>query len=122
MNSHCVSSSSLSSDEKNAFFTRRAVFLSAVQRGDCSQIISLLQSARDFNVNLIDGQGQTPLHQCCMNGNLELVKILVRHGADVRLANRDGWSPLHIASFCGNYHIVMYLVGNANADSPYSDS
>jgi ankyrin repeat protein len=65
-----------------------------------------------LNVNFVDSDGQTPLHQSCMDGNLEVVKLLVRHGADVRLANRDGWSPLHVASFCGFYDIVSYLVGN----------
>ncbi|KAI8518148.1 hypothetical protein Bbelb_041650 [Branchiostoma belcheri] len=51
------------------------------------------------NVNVFDPEGQTALHQSVLDGNLELVKLLVKFGADVRLANRDGWSALHIAAY-----------------------
>nr|KAG5706636.1 hypothetical protein BaRGS_005706 [Batillaria attramentaria] len=43
-----------------------------------------------INLNVFDTEGQTALHQSCQLGNLELVKLLVKFGADVRLANRDG--------------------------------
>ena len=58
-----------------------------------------------------DTEGQTALHHCCLDGNLELVKLLVKFGADTRLANRDGWSPYHIATFSGHRDIVLYLIG-----------
>uniref|UniRef100_A0A8C9UEA2 Uncharacterized protein n=1 Tax=Serinus canaria TaxID=9135 RepID=A0A8C9UEA2_SERCA len=47
-----------------------------------------------FNVNSFGPEGQTALHQSVIDGNLELVKLLVKFGADIRLANRDGWSAL----------------------------
>ncbi|NXR67907.1 NARPA protein, partial [Rhadina sibilatrix] len=58
-------------------------------------------------------EGQTALHQSVIDGNLELVKLLVKFGADIRLANRDGWSALHIAAFGGHQDIVLYLITKA---------
>ncbi|KAF7241084.1 Notch-regulated ankyrin repeat-containing protein [Varanus komodoensis] len=62
-------------------------------------------------------QGQTALHQSVIDGNLELVKLLVKFGADIRLANRDGWSALHIAAFGGHQDIVLYLIAKAKYSS-----
>ncbi|XP_064227496.1 notch-regulated ankyrin repeat-containing protein [Aotus nancymaae] len=59
-------------------------------------------------------EGQTALHQSVIDGNLELlVKLLVKFGADIRLANRDCWSALHIAAFGGHQDIVLYLITKA---------
>ena len=87
-------------------------FHEAVRKGDQSEWTRLLRgcSCTGVNVNVFDGEGQTPLHQSVLDGNLELVKLLVKFGADVRLANRDGWSALHIASYGGHEDIVLYLI------------
>ena len=91
------------------------VFLEAVRKGDMSQLHRLLDELRaGVDVNGYNGDGQTALHQSCLSGNLDLVKLLVTFGADVRLANRDGWSALHIAAWKGHRDIALYLI-NANA-------
>ena len=33
-------------------------------------------------------------------GNVEIVRILVKHGADVAARTNNGWTPLHCASSC----------------------
>ncbi|NXB67230.1 NRARP protein, partial [Struthidea cinerea] len=85
------------------------VFQEAVRRGNTKELQSLLQNMTncEFNVNSFGPEGQTAL------GNLELVKLLVKFGADIRLANRDGWSALHIAAFGGHQDIVLYLITKA---------
>ncbi len=86
-------------------------FHEAVRKGDQSEWSRLLRGCcRGVNVNVFDGEGQTPLHQSVIDGNLELVKLLVQFGADVRLANRDGWNALHIATYGGHDDIVLYLI------------
>ena len=62
------------------------------------------------NVDVFTADGQTALHRCCRSGNLELVKILVSYGADVRLATRDGWTALHIAVGAGHRDVVRFLL------------
>ncbi|GCB76398.1 notch-regulated ankyrin repeat-containing protein A [Scyliorhinus torazame] len=91
------------------------LFQEAVRRGNTRELQSLLQNMPDghLNVNSFGPEGQTALHQSVIAGNLELVKLLVKFGADIRLANRDGWSALHIAAFGGHQDIVLYLITKA---------
>lgn len=98
-------------------YRHQQVFLEAVRRGDMSQLRRLLDELRaSVDVNGYNVEGQTALHQSCMSGNLDIVKLLVTCGADVQLANRDGWSALHIAAWKGHRDIALYLI-NANARS-----
>ncbi|XP_077986466.1 notch-regulated ankyrin repeat-containing protein-like [Glandiceps talaboti] len=91
------------------------VFQEAVKNGDTNELARLLETSRqDVNVNSYDCEGQTALHQSVLDGNLELVKVLVRFGADVKLANRDGWNALHIAAYGGHEDIALYLIAYLN--------
>ena len=86
-------------------------FLLAVRHGNKAELERLLETMHGtINVNLYDTEGQTALHQSCEDGNFELVKLLVKFGADVKLANRDGWNALHIAAFMGHQDIALYLI------------
>lgn len=90
------------------------IFQKAVRDGDPLEIKRILQRWEgSVNINFFDQEGQTALHQSCMDGNLELVKLLVKFGADIRLANRDGWSALHIAAYGGHQEIALYLIANS---------
>ena len=89
------------------------VFQEVVKNGDSLELQRLLEERHGkVNVNLYDTEGQTALHQGCMDGNLDLVKVLVSFGADVRLANRDGWSALHVAAYGGHQDIAFYLINS----------
>ncbi|BFZ19958.1 hypothetical protein BsWGS_22997 [Bradybaena similaris] len=89
----------------------QVIFREAVQNGDTTELQRILEEREGkINVNLFDKEGQTALHHSCFKGNLELVKLLVRFGADVRLANRDGWNPLHIAAYGGHNDIFLFLM------------
>ena len=50
--------------------------------------------------------GLTPLHQGVLEGNLQAVKLLVMHGADVNRPDSDTWTPLHAACAEGHAEIV----------------
>lgn len=92
-------------------------FLHAVRDGNKAELQRLLETKdHKFNINVYDTEGQTALHQSCIDGNFELVKLLVKFGADVKLANRDGWNALHIAAYGGHQEIALYLISaNRNA-------
>ncbi|XP_072880733.1 notch-regulated ankyrin repeat-containing protein-like [Hemitrygon akajei] len=93
----------------------QCMFQEAVRRGNTRELQSLLQNITNchFNVNSFGPEGQTALHQSVIAGNLELVKLLVKFGANVCLANRDSWSALRIAAFGGHQDIVLYLNSKA---------
>jgi hypothetical protein len=73
----------------------------------------LEEHAECVNLNLYSSEGLTPLQEVCQEGgegSAELARLLVRFGADTRMASRDGWSPVHMASFSGNSALLLFLL------------
>ncbi|NXD07537.1 ANR16 protein, partial [Nothocercus nigrocapillus] len=52
----------------------------------------------------------TPLMMACTKANLEVIKLLVEHGANPLLKNKDGWNCFHIASREGHLPVLQYLL------------
>ena len=54
--------------------------------------------------------GESPLHAAIMGGHVEVVKSLVRHGADIMLKNQDGTSCLElgISSLVDSIHEYFF--------------
>ena len=71
----------------------------------------LVHHSEDIDVNQYNHDGQTALQQCCSAGNLPLVKLLVRFGANMRLTTREGFSVLHIAAFSGHSELLAFVMG-----------
>lgn len=53
--------------------------------------------------------GWTALHYAVTNGNVELVKYLIKHGANVNKSTGEGSSPLFLAKLGGFVDIVKIL-------------
>lgn len=56
----------------------------------------------------------TPLHVCCQNGNLTLIKLLVSKGAEINLENQFGNTPVHAACLKGDLACVSFLLDNGS--------
>lgn len=56
----------------------------------------------------------TALHYAAANGDAELVKYLIKHGADVNKATGEGSSPLFLAKLSG-YDDIVKILKNAGA-------
>ena len=73
------------------------------------------------NVNAKDNNGQVPLHFAVHghtqgNDNIEIVRLLIKAGADIHCKNKRGATPLHVAAANnGNPHVIKELI-NAGAD------
>lgn len=52
----------------------------------------------------------TPLMMACTRRNLEMIQVLIQHGANPLLKNKDGWNCFHIASREGDPSIIQYLL------------
>ncbi|XP_070167177.1 protein fem-1 homolog A-like isoform X2 [Polyergus mexicanus] len=54
----------------------------------------------------------TPLWCAAVSGNLEVIKCLISHGADVNAVSDSGSTPVRSACFMTHMDIVLYLVEN----------
>jgi ankyrin repeat protein len=73
--------------------------------------IALLAGA---NVNLIDNPEyakNSHLHWAATSGNLQLAKLLIEYGANVKQSNGFGWHPIHCAAIHGHGEIIELLIG-----------
>lgn len=66
----------------------------------------------DANVNVADLWKFTPLHEAAAKGKHEIVKLLLKHGADPTKKNRDGATPLDLVRE-GDQDVADLLRGNA---------
>jgi|SRR3990167_1207819 len=84
--------------------------------GDSDRVRELLatQSGR-AELDTVDHYGNTPLYWASSNGHLEVVKYLLRAGADPNITNNTGRTPLSWASYQGYLKIVKELL-HAGAD------
>jgi ankyrin repeat protein len=59
------------------------------------------------------GDGFTPLHLAAEQGNLEMVRALLAHGARIDLASGDGKTALQLAEANGHQEVVCLLGGHS---------
>lgn len=58
---------------------------------------AVLLSLVETDVNALDEYDNTSLHHAVSSGNLPMISLLLEHGADPHIVNRDGVSPFDIA-------------------------
>jgi ankyrin repeat protein len=85
----------------------------AAESQDAAAVRATLQQKCDVNQAQVDGM--TALHWSVYHDDVELVRLLVEAGEDVKAANRYEVRPLSLACMNGNAEIVELLLG-AGAD------
>lgn len=90
--------------------------IGAIMNNQPKAILFLLE--KGANVNATNGKNAerldnvTPLQLAAREGNEEIVKILINHGADINAKNIDGISPLQAAAYRGRENIVELLISD----------
>jgi ankyrin repeat protein len=69
----------------------------AAAQNDANQVRQLVGGG-DGNPNQVDDQAYTGLHYAAMNGNLQIIAILVKANAKLNVEDRLGDTPLHLAA------------------------
>ncbi|XP_012283633.1 protein phosphatase 1 regulatory subunit 16A isoform X2 [Orussus abietinus] len=114
-----------SSNKRHIYFSDSVMLLEAAARDDIDEVRRLLK--KGVNPDSTNEDGLTALHQCCIDDNEEMMKLLVEFGADVNAEDSEKWTPLHAAATCGHLHLVRYLIArganllavNADGNMPY---
>jgi ankyrin repeat protein len=91
--------------------------LDAAESGDHAAALRLV-STKGTDVNAAGADGTTPIMYAAANGDLELVRALVKAAANVKLANQLGTSAITEAAIIGNAPIIEVLL-KAGADPNY---
>ena len=63
-----------------------------------------------IDIDILDDDGQTPLHKACSYGKEETVKLLVGFGANINTQDNLGATPIMLAAANNNTDIVIYLM------------
>jgi uncharacterized protein len=63
----------------------------------------------NFDPNLYHDNGYTPLAYAALRGNLQMVEMFLRHGADPALATREGETAVELALRAGHKDIADLL-------------
>jgi ankyrin repeat protein len=82
--------------------------LHSASRSHCDVVEFLLQHGA--NVDIEEAETcWTPLHFAAQNGELEICRRLLKHGADIDKTDEDQETPLHVASRSGNVEIARFF-------------
>jgi len=96
-------------------------FLAAVFLADVGRARSLLR----FHPHLAttrDGRGDQPIFHAARNGDTEIVRLLIEHGADVNAANDFGHTVLYCAGGHGHVETLRLLLeAGADRDAKFTD-
>lgn len=88
--------------------------LEAVKKNEFQALSARLSTEQYDDINTADGEGWTLLHYAVINGNIDMVKFLLKNGADSTRFNNEGDTPLHIASRKGCMENVTLLLKHAS--------
>ncbi|KAK2723320.1 hypothetical protein QYM36_001842 [Artemia franciscana] len=99
--------------ENHAVGDAHEELVKAAANGDGQKCEEILRRS-DANVNGVFA-GHTALQAASQNGHLEVIKVLLRHGADVEIEDKDGDRSVHHAAF-GDEPAVMELLAESRAD------
>jgi len=89
---------------------RKAAFFEAVEQGNLNAVETILERDKIIDVNQKDDElGRTPLLYAVINGNSDLIRLLLQHGADPRIKNDKGYDAIDAANHTGNEEIMKLL-------------
>ena len=90
----------------------------AIKQGNIKEIKQLIMNGEIVTLNS-SGTGTTPLIEACKFGDKDLskrmVKILLKHGANVNHTDKQGRNALHWACLQGNKQIMNALTGSQSS-------
>ena len=62
------------------------------------------------DINAQSSSGYTALHEAARGGSLDIVKLLIEHGAEIDRKSNENWTPLLMASHSNKGDVVRFLL------------
>lgn len=93
-----------------------------VSKGHESALALMLDCGGDDMLDLVDKEGNTPLHIAAEHGHLDCSRLLLETAANPDVMNAQGFTPFAIATARGHHKvsslILEYLDGSGSAKKP----
>ena len=67
-------------------------------------------------LNLQDLDGNTAIHYAAYRGNLDIVNLLIKHGADFKKKNNSGLNVMHMAAQGDRPNVLIYFKDKYHMD------
>ncbi|XP_062609752.1 ankyrin repeat and SOCS box protein 8-like isoform X2 [Saccostrea cucullata] len=102
----------------------------AVRYNDCQRVEQILRQS-DISANIVHRASQcslkksrvqksvamqlneyTPLHIACLHSNIEVIRLLLNHDADVNVKDSTNRTPLHYATLANRSDVVNLCIEN----------
>ena len=80
----------------------------ALQAGDIDQLERHIYWGTDINV--VDANGNMPLHVACNRGRPVIAELLLDNGAKIDALNRAGETPIYVSLMAGRTQVAELLV------------
>ena len=83
------------------------------------------ESSKEYTLknllNLQDLDGNTAIHYAAYRGNMDIVKLLIKYGADYQKKNNSGLNVMHMAAQGDRPNILIYFKDKYNMDINQKD-
>lgn len=89
-------------------------FFEAVREGMDMIVQTLLETSNNYQLNMLDENGFTPIMQAAWHGQNECLHILLDHGAQTDLKNATGCTAAHFAAGQGRTDCLELLISFDN--------
>jgi ankyrin repeat protein len=71
--------------------------------------VLMLQETRQFDVDTVDSDGDTPLHNACLHANQYTIKTILNTHININSPNNNAETPIHVAFKLNNDTAVQML-------------
>ncbi len=84
----------------------------AISCNNMEEVVSLLKGGVNVNGTGTQKDGYSAIHWASQNGNVKMMFVLLRYGADVNFKDHGGDTPLHMAAMLDHAECVNFLLKN----------
>ncbi|XP_067675592.1 uncharacterized protein [Haliotis asinina] len=91
-------------------FAVENLLFGACQNNATSCVSFIFTTFPNVNVNLVDAEGDTPFIVSSVKGNIIILDLLMKHGANPNVVNRRNLTPLHYLCAAGHLKGVEMII------------